>query len=256
MSAAASCWPCVARLIRHRRMPESHEQAVGVAVEHRETRVLEPALRPQQHLLAHAGDRVRERRVVEAARGRAEHAVEGVHQDLDGVRGHVVAALLRRLAPREQLVEHARQDRGLAAERAAGRVESGRRRGAGSRDVRQRIDVERADDARIQALEVEHPDVRVQARRAARARGRPAARRARASRSSARSARRCRSCSSSLRYRKSNDAMLAATRSGVMPVELAARERERHEIRASRRSDTRAAHPCAHTARTPAGRAR
>ena len=74
------------------------------------------------------------------------------------MRRNVVASLLRGLAAREQLVEHARQDRGLAPERAARRLDevgAGRR----ARHVAEGVDVERADEARIQALEVEHPDV-------------------------------------------------------------------------------------------------
>ena len=97
-----------------------HEQTVGVAVQHAEASGFEPPLRPEQHLAAHAGDRVGERRVVEAAGRRAEHAVERVHQNLDGVRGDVVARLLRGLAPWEELVEESRQDRGLTPERASG----------------------------------------------------------------------------------------------------------------------------------------
>ncbi len=75
----------------------------------------------------------------------------------------VVAALLRRLAPREQLVEQPRQDRRLAAKGPVGRadeIEIRRRR----RHVTHGVDVEGADDARVQALEIEHPDVAVQAR--------------------------------------------------------------------------------------------
>ena len=127
-------------------------------------------------------------------------------------------AFCARFAPRKQLIQQPRQDRRRAPERAARRAGSGPRRGAGSAHVRQRIDVERADDARIQALEIEHPDVAVQPRCAARARARPAAPRARASRSSARVGATMPRFSSSLRYTKSNEAMLAATRSGVMPA--------------------------------------
>src|SRR6185295_12556526 len=47
-----------------------YEQAVGIAIEDHVARVLEPAFRPQQDFLSHAGDRVCERRVVEAAGGR------------------------------------------------------------------------------------------------------------------------------------------------------------------------------------------
>ena len=77
------------------------------------------------------------------------------------MRRHLVAGLLRRVATRKQLVQQARQDRRFAAERPTRRfdqVPSSTRIG----DVGQRIDIERADDARIQALEIEHPDVAVQ----------------------------------------------------------------------------------------------
>jgi len=120
-------------------------------------------LRPQQYFAARAGDGIRQRRIVETARRRTEHAVEGVHQDLDGVGRHGIARLLRRVATRKQFIEHARQNRRFATERAAGRLDQVL---AGLRlcNVRQRIDVDRADDARIQALEIEHPHVGVQSR--------------------------------------------------------------------------------------------
>ncbi len=140
-----------------------YEETVGIAVEDRKSRLLEPLLGPEQQLASRAGDRIRERRIVEPARGRPEHAVERVHQNLDCVRGDVVVRLLRRFAAREQLIEQARQNRRFAAERAARRSDHivfRRRRFA----VRQRIDVERANDARIQAPEIEHPHVGVEPR--------------------------------------------------------------------------------------------
>src|SRR5688572_24057130 len=144
--------------IRRRRL---HEQAVRVAVEHQEAGRLEPALRPQQDLATHAGYRVRERRVIEATSGRAKHAIEGVHQYLDGVRGDLVTRLARRFAPREEIVEQAWQDRGLATKRATRRLDQIRLRRR-ALDVRQWVDIEGADDARVQASEVEDPDVVVQ----------------------------------------------------------------------------------------------
>src|SRR5690606_37275194 len=81
------------------------EQAVGVAVEYAVTFVRGAALRPEGKHLARAGDRVRERGVVEAAGRRAEHAIEGVHQDLDRVSRDLVTFVYRRRTPREQLVE-------------------------------------------------------------------------------------------------------------------------------------------------------
>ena len=81
------------------------------------------------------------------------------------------------LAPRHELVE----------QRASGcRARGGRRRRSGPRsgppsapglapDQVQRVDLERADEARVEALEVEHDHVAVKARGAARARGRPPA---------------------------------------------------------------------------------
>ena len=183
--------PCSlgARLLRIARVG-AHEQAVGVAVQHTEASRLEPLLRPEQQMLAHAGDRVGERGIEEAACRGAEHTIERVHQDLDGVRGHVVAAALRRLAPREQLVEESRQDRGLAVERAVGCTDQIEiRRGHGH--VAHGIDVESANDAGVEALEIEHPDVASADPLRTRARGRLVARRARASRRPARSVRRC-----------------------------------------------------------------
>ncbi len=80
------------------------------------------------------------------------------------MRRNRIAAALRRFAPREQIVEQLRQNRRFAAKaRAAGcfdQIRIGRRIGR----ERERIDVERADQARIQTLEVEHPHVVVHAR--------------------------------------------------------------------------------------------
>ncbi len=135
-----------------------NEEAVSVTVEDIESGGLEPALRPEQHLATRAGDGIRQGRVEEAAGRGSQHSIEGVHEDLDGVRGDVVAGLLGRLAPRKQVIQHAGQDRGCAPECASGHLDEVVVR-ARCRDIGQWIDVERADDAGVQALEVEHPDV-------------------------------------------------------------------------------------------------
>jgi DNA polymerase-2 len=82
------------------------------------------------------------------------------------VRGHDArgfAAPPRDLAARNELVQDSRQNPGLATKRALDGLHDVvpcRR----LRHVAERIDIERADDAGIQALEVEHPDVHVHAR--------------------------------------------------------------------------------------------
>ena len=147
------------------RGPRLHEQAVRVAVEHAPALALDPLLAPQQHLAAEAGDRVGQAGIVEPAGGRPQNAVEGVHQDLDRVALDGVAAGSRLLALRHQLVQQRAQD-GLPPEerRAAGRDDGigHRNAGLGPHEI-QRIDLEGADQARVQALEVEHDDVRVHA---------------------------------------------------------------------------------------------
>ena len=72
-----------------------------------------------------------------------------------------IAILYGRLAPRKKVIEHAGQDRRLPAKGTGGRADQVRI-GRRIRDVGQRIDVERAYQARVQALEVKHPDVLVQ----------------------------------------------------------------------------------------------
>jgi hypothetical protein len=145
--------------------PGLHEEAVGVAVEHAGAARLDPGLAPQQQLAAEAGDGVGEARVEEAAGGRAEDPVERVHQDLDGLAGDGVARAPGRLAPRQDLVEDPAEDALLPPEDGAVRgldrvlLELA---GLGSDEV-ERVDLERADEARVQAAEVEHGDVRVQA---------------------------------------------------------------------------------------------
>ncbi len=121
------------------------------------------------------------------------------------------------------------------------------------RHVRQRIDVERADDARIQALEVEHPHVPVQAGYPAPAHNRPAERRTRWSHPSAPSARRCGA------FRARSDTRSRTTRcsrrhdpASCRPADCARRRAARD--RACGRCRRRAASPCARRARRPAGR--
>jgi hypothetical protein len=102
---------------------------------------------------------------VEAAGRRPEHSIEGVHQDLDRVALDRVAGTARLLAPRHELVEYLAQE--TLAPREGGTVWSHDRvffRLARLRsDQVQGVDLEGADQARVEALEVEHDDVRVEA---------------------------------------------------------------------------------------------
>ena len=118
------------------------------------------------HVLAGEGDRVGDRRREEPAGRGPEDPEEGVHEDLRRLGAHRVA-LLPGLGP---LLPEARdqvgQDSRLvgAEPGAARRADEGQvRRLARREDVRQGIDVERADQARVEALEVEDEDVPVEA---------------------------------------------------------------------------------------------
>jgi hypothetical protein len=76
------------------------------------------------HVLARGRDRVRDRRREEPRGGRAEHAEERVHEDLDRLRRDRVAAAARAPA-RPRARDQLRQDAGLVApeRRAAGRAD-------------------------------------------------------------------------------------------------------------------------------------
>ena len=146
---------------------DSHEEAVGVAVEDAIPAPRHLFFRPEKDLAAEARDRVRQCGVGEAARRRAEHAVERVHQDLDRLAGDGIAGAPGRLAPREEIVEKPRKDPGLATEARSVGGDDGIEDGpARARvvipDQTQRIDLERADDARVQTPEIEHEHVAVE----------------------------------------------------------------------------------------------
>ena len=138
------------------------EQAVRIAVKDIEAPVLEPRLGPQQEVPALAGDSVRDGGIVETAGGGAEDAVERVHEDLDSLGGDVVVSALRHFAGLGQAVEHPREDRLASAKGGAGRGADHVFSGTSARNERERVDIERTHHARVQALEVEHPDVPVQ----------------------------------------------------------------------------------------------
>ena len=139
------------------------EQTVGVAVQDIETPVFEPGLGPEQEMPALPGDGVRDGGVVETAGGRAQDTVERVHEDLDRLRGDIVIFAFGRLAGLGQAIKHPWQDRLATAKRGAGRRTDHVFAGADAGNEGERIDVEGTHDARIQALEVEHPDVPMQA---------------------------------------------------------------------------------------------
>ena len=110
-----------------------------------------------------AGDGVGDVGVVEAAAGCAEHAVERVHQDLDRLGGNSIAVALGLVPLRRQPVEQAGQDSALAAEAGAvGQPDGVRCSVAVRADEAEGVDVVGADEAGIEAFEVEHPDVFVQ----------------------------------------------------------------------------------------------
>src|SRR5207249_33972 len=115
-------------------------------------------------VLSRRGDGVRRRRGEEARGWRAEDAEERVHEDLDRLRRHLIAGAtgLRALfrEPRDEVGQDARL---VAPEGgAARRPQDVRLRIPG--DERERVDVEGADETRVEALEVEDEDVPVEAR--------------------------------------------------------------------------------------------
>src|SRR5947208_3396607 len=157
-----------AQLLTARRGPrrvglaEVDEERVGVAVDDAVAQVRDRRSREPDHVLAGGGDRVRHRGREQARGGRAEHAEEGVHQDLGRLRRDRVA---RRPGARALLAETRHQlweDARLVAPEhgAAGRADDRLR--PGREHVGERIDVEGADDARVEALEVEDEDVAVE----------------------------------------------------------------------------------------------
>ena len=156
----------------------------------------------------------------------------------------VVAGAPRLLALRHQVVEQRPQDGLAAEERGAARGDDGICGGRARlrpREV-QGVDLERADEARVQALEVEHDDVRVEPGHATRARARPPAAPRPAPR--ARWGRPRRRRPSSERYRKSKAAIEPETRSGGRPVSWlrsteSATSRSRSRISRARRASVR-----------------
>ena len=96
---------------------------------------------------------------MEAAAGRAQDAVEGVHQDLRRLRHRRVATLLRAVPLLPDRPDEPGEDRALARERRAREpfdaILARRVQGV-------RIDAEGTDDARIEALEIEHQDIVVE----------------------------------------------------------------------------------------------
>ncbi len=175
MPALGHVAPHVGADLRRQPEPQGHgpfrvtlagadEQAVRVPVEHLVAAALEPGFRPEQEVPPLPGDGVGDVRVVKTAGRRAEDPVEGVHENLDGLGGDGVAALPSGLPAREQLVENAGQDAGLAAEAdAVFQGDDAVVRGIGVGHEAEGVDVEGADQARVQALEIEYPDVVVQA---------------------------------------------------------------------------------------------
>ena len=140
---------------------EQDEQRVGVAVDHRLAALLDHVPAAADDLVPPPRDAAREARVVEAAARGAEDPVEGVHQDLRRLRHRRVSAPLRAVPLFPERPDEPGEDRALARERRA--LES--LDAVLARRVQcVRVDAEGADDARVQALEVEHQDVVVETR--------------------------------------------------------------------------------------------
>ena len=142
------------------------EQGVGVAVDDAMAGLCDGRGGEPDDVLAGHGDRVGDRRGEEPAGRRPQHPEERVHEDLRRLGADRVALLpgLRALLP--EAGDQVGQDPGhVGAERgAARRADEGQPgRLAGRNDVGQGIDVEGADQARVEALEVEHEDVPVEA---------------------------------------------------------------------------------------------
>src|SRR5581483_4035564 len=134
------------------------EHRIRVAVHDGEALVLERLARPREDLLPEAGDRVGDRGVEEAARRRSQDAEERIHHDLDRLVGVAIAARLRGLAARHEAIDHPGQDRGVAREaRAVRRLDRVDVRAACA-GVRERVELEGPDEARVEALEVEDGD--------------------------------------------------------------------------------------------------
>jgi hypothetical protein len=143
------------------------EERVRVPVDDAVTGLPDGGRREPDHVLSGDGDRVGDVGREEPAGGGPEHAEQRVHEDLRGLGADRVAVLARpgSLLPeaRDQLGQDARL---VGAEGSAARRPHDRAVGPLARrhDVSQRIDVEGADEARVQALEVEHQDVPVEPR--------------------------------------------------------------------------------------------
>src|SRR5439155_7342324 len=90
------------RSARGVRLPGVDEARVGAAVRHAVAALGDGRGGEPDDVLAGRRDRVRHRRREEPRRRRAEHAEERVHEDLDRLRGHLVAGAARaRPLPRE-----------------------------------------------------------------------------------------------------------------------------------------------------------
>ena len=140
---------------------EQDEERVGIPVDHLEALALDERLAAPDDLVPAHRDAAREPRIEEAAPAGAEHPVEGVHEDLDRVLERLVPAPLRFVPVRPEIGDEVGQDPALAREDPSG--EPRHRVGARLGEA-EGVDAEGADDARIQALEVEQGDVPVEPR--------------------------------------------------------------------------------------------
>ena len=139
--------------------PEQHEERVGVPVDHLEAFALDERLASPDDLVPAHRDAAGEPRVEEAAAPRPEHAVERVHEDLDRVLEGLVAGAFRLVAARPEVGDEVGEDAAFAR---VGRPREARHRFLSRFGEAEGVDAEGADDARIQALEVEQGHVPVE----------------------------------------------------------------------------------------------
>ncbi|MNX88796.1 hypothetical protein D3C86_1207820 [compost metagenome] len=150
--------PDACRIVLGMGTAQPDEGGIGVAIDHVKAARLDQQPGLAHDLVAAHGDRRRQARVEEAAAARSQHAVERVHDDLQRLRERLVLLALGRLAalpdPRDdggQAVLAAREPRAPEAGHRIGIIGVGQ-----PLHQANRIDQERADDRRIQALVVQH----------------------------------------------------------------------------------------------------
>ncbi len=116
LRSRSSCRPAATACCIGTRFLNPHEHGVRVAIDNAVPRRLDMVAGTAQDLVAAAGDGRGEARIKKTATGRAQHAVETVHDDLDGLGQGRIAAGLGRIALLPELLDQCRQDMSVAGE--------------------------------------------------------------------------------------------------------------------------------------------